>query len=218
MMPGMGSTMAGGAGSGVAPGVEGAMNSVPPPAASAGGGSGDVVAVDPPPVSVAADSSPTPGQSAEGSSAGTSVGENATTGSSVTVPTQGKTSRVADAGEAIAAGAESASVPVEDVGVSDSGATPASVPVSGADSSAPTGGAVPTGDSPAGSPGIVTEAPLGTVNAAQEEASGARSRSDGRSLGERISGVHNTAAQVHQHLPQDSATVSAPTLNIQHGE
>jgi type IV secretion system protein TrbL len=39
-----------------------------------------------------------------------------------------------------------------------------------------------------------------------------------RSLGEKISGIHNTAAQAHQHLPQDSATVSAPTLNIQHGE
>lgn len=217
-MPGTGSTMAGGGASGAAPGVEGAMNSVPPPAAGAGGGSGDVVAVDPPPVSVTAESSPTPGQSPEGSSAGTSAGENATTGSSVTVPTQGKTSRVSDAGEAIAAGAESASLPVENVGVSDSGAAPASVPVSGVESSAPTGGAVPTGDSPAGSPGVVAEAPLDTASAAQEEASSARSRSDGRSLGERISGVHNAAAQAHQHLPQDSATVSAPTLNIQHGE
>jgi type IV secretion system protein TrbL len=218
MMPGMGSTMAGGGASGAAPGVEGAMNSVPPPVQSAGGGGGDAVGVDPPPISVAADSSPTPGQSAEGSSAGTSVGESATTGSSVTVPTQGKTTRVADAGEAISSGGDSASGPVADGSVSGSGATPTSVPASEESSSAPTGEASLLGESPAGSPGVVTEAPLGAVSPADEEASRARSRSDGRSLGERISGVHNAAAQAHQHLPQDSATVSAPTLNIQHGE
>jgi len=218
MMPGMGSTMAGGGASGAAPGVEGAMNSVPPPVPSAGGGGGDAVAVDPPPISVAADSSPTPGQSAEGSSAGTSVGESATTGSSVTVPTQGKTTRVADAGEAISSGGDSASGPVADGSVSVSGATPTSVPASEESSSAATGEASLSGESPAPSPGVVTEAPLGAVSLAEEEASGARSRSDGRSLGERISGVHNAAAQAHQHLPQDSATVSAPTLNIQHGE
>ena len=218
MMPGMGSTMAGGGASGAAPGVEGAMNSVPPPAPSAGGGGGDAVAVDPPPISVAADSSPTPGQSAEGSSAGTSAGESATTGSSVTVPTQGKTTRVADAGEAISSGGDSASGPVADGSVSVSGATPTSVPASEESSSAATGEASLSGESPAPSPGVVTEAPLGAVSLAEEEASGARSRSDGRSLGERISGVHNAAAQAHQHLPQDSATVSAPTLNIQHGE
>jgi type IV secretion system protein TrbL len=218
MMPGMGSTMAGGGASGAAPGVEGAMNSVPPPAPSAGGGGGDAVAVDPPPISVAADSSPTPGQSAEGSSAGTSVGESATTGSSVTVQPQGKTTRVADAGEAISSGGDSASGPFADGSVSGSGATPTSVPASEESSSAPTGEASLLGESPAGSPGVVTEAPLSTVSLADEEASRARSRSDGRSLGERISGVHNAAAQAHQHLPQDSATVSAPTLNIQHGE
>ena len=218
LMPGMGSTMAGGGGSGAAPGVEGAMNSVPPPAPSAGGGGGDAVAVDPPPISVAADSSPTPGQSAEGSSAGTSVGESATTGSSVTVPTQGKTTRVADAGEAISAGGDSASGPVADGSVSGSGATPTSVPASEDGSSAATGEASLSGESPTASPGVVTEAPLGAVSPAEEEASSARSRSDGRSLGEKISGVHNAAAQAHQHLPQDSATVSAPTLNIQHGE
>ena len=218
MMPGMGSAMAGGSASGAASGVEGAMNSVPPPAPSAGGGGGDAVAVDPPPISVAADSSPTPGQSAEGSSAGTSVGESATTGSSVTVPTQGKTTRVADAGEAISSGGNSASGPVADGSVSVSGATPTSVPASEESSSAATGEASLSGESPAPSPGVVTEAPLGAVSLAEEEASGARSRSDGRSLGERISGVHNAAAQAHQHLPQDSATVSAPTLNIQHGE
>ena len=218
MMPGMGSTMAGGGASGAAPGVEGAMNSVPPPAPSAGGGGGDAVAVDPPPISVAADSSPTPRQSAEGSSAGTSVGESATTGSSVTVPTQGKTTRVADAGEAISSGGDSASGPVADGSVSGSGATPTSVPASEESSSAATGEASLSGESPAASPGVVTEAPHGAVSPAEEEASRARSRSDGRSLGERISGVHNAAAQAHQHLPQDSATVSAPTLNIQHGE
>jgi type IV secretion system protein TrbL len=218
MMPGMGSTMAGGGASGAAPGVEGAMNSVPPPVPSAGGGGGDAVAVDPPPISVAADNSPTPGQSAEGSSAGTSAGESATTGSSVTVPTQGKTTRVADAGEAISSGGDSASGPVADGSVSVSGATPTSVPASEESSSAATGEASLSGESPAPSPGVVTEAPLGAVSLAEEEASGARSRSDGRSLGERISGVHNAAAQAHQHLPQDSATVSAPTLNIQHGE
>jgi type IV secretion system protein TrbL len=215
LMPGMGTTMAGGGGSGAAPGVEGAMNSVPPPAASSGGGS---VAVDPPPISVAADSSPTPGQSAEGSSAGTGVGESATTGSSVTVPTQGKTTRVADAGEAISAGGDSTSGPVADGSVSGSGETHTSVPASEDGSSAATGEASLSGESPTASPGVVTEAPLGAVSPAEEGASSARSRSDGRSLGERISGVHNAAAQVHQHLPQDSATVSAPTLNIQHGE
>jgi type IV secretion system protein TrbL len=215
LMPGMGTTMAGGGGSGAAPGVEGAMNSVPPPAASSGGGS---VAVDPPPISVAADSSPTPGQRAEGSSAGTSVGESATTGSSVTVPTQGKTTGVADAGEAIPAGGDSASGPDADGSVSGSGATPTGVPVSEGGSSAAMGEASLSGESPTASPGVVTEAPLGAVSTAEEETSSARSRSDGRSLGEKISGLHNAAAQAHQHLPQDSATVSAPTLNIQHGE
>jgi type IV secretion system protein TrbL len=218
MMPGMGSTMAGGGASGAAPGVEGAMNSVPPPAPSAGVGGGGAVAVDPPPISVAADSSPTPGQSAEGSSAGTSGGESPTTGSSVTVPTQGKTTSVADAGEAISVGGDSASGPVADGNVSGSGATPTSVPASEDGSSAATGEAGPSGESAAASPGVVTEAPLGAVSPAEEEASSARSRSDGRSLGEKISGIHNAAAQAHQHLPQDSATVSAPTLNIQHGE
>jgi type IV secretion system protein TrbL len=218
MMPGMGSTMAGGGGSGAAPGVEGAMNSVPPPAPSASGGGGDAVAVDPPPISVAADSSPTPGQSAEGSSAGTSGGESPTTGSSVTVPTQGKTTSVADAGEEISAGGDSASGPVADGSVSGSGAAPTSVPASEDSSGTTTGEAGPSVESAAVSPGVVTEAPLGAVSPAGEEASSARSRSDGRSLGEKISGIHNAAAQAHQHLPQDSATVSAPTLNIQHGE
>jgi type IV secretion system protein TrbL len=215
LMPGMGSTMAGGGGSGAAAGVEGAMNSVPPPAVSGDGGS---VAVDPPPISVAADSSPTPAPGAEVSAAGASVPESAASGSSVTVPTQGKTSRVVDAGEPIAARGESASGPVADGNVSGSGATPTSVPASEDVSSAATGEASLSGESPTASPVVVTEAPLGAVSPAEEGASSARSRSDGRSLGEKISGIHNAAAQVHQHLPQDSATVSAPTLNIQHGE
>jgi type IV secretion system protein TrbL len=218
MMPGMSSTMAGGGASGAAPGVEGAMNSVPPPAPSASGGGGDAVAVDPPPISVAADSSPTPDQSAEGSSVGTSVGESATTGSSVTVPTQEKTTSVTDAVEAISAGGDSASVPVADGSVSGSGAAPTSVPASEDSSGTTTGEAGPSVESAAVSPGVVTEAPLGAVSPAEEGTSSARSRSDGRSLGEKISGIHNAAAQAHQHLPQDSATVSAPTLNIQHGE
>ena len=71
---------------------------------------------------------------------------------------------------------------------------------------------------PIGVPGVLKESPLGGVNPAGEEASHRRGRSDDRSLGEKISGIHNTAAQVQQHLPEDSATVSAPTLNIQHGE
>ena len=54
MVPGMGSTMAGAGGSGAAPGVEGAINSVPPPSPSASGGGAGVVAVDPPPVTVGA--------------------------------------------------------------------------------------------------------------------------------------------------------------------
>jgi len=75
-----------------------------------------------------------------------------------------------------------------------------------------------TAGAPIGVPGVLKESPLGGVNPAGEEASHRRGRSDDRSLGEKISGIHNTAAQVQQHLPEDSATVSAPTLNIQHGE
>ena len=71
---------------------------------------------------------------------------------------------------------------------------------------------------PIGVPGVMKESLLGGVNPAGEEASHRRGRSDDRSLNEKISGIHNTAAQIQQHLPEDSATVSAPTLNIQHGE
>jgi type IV secretion system protein TrbL len=75
-----------------------------------------------------------------------------------------------------------------------------------------------TAGEPVGLPGTVKEVSLGGVSATREEAPRGKGRSDDRSLGEKISGIHNTAAQVHQHLPEDSATVSAPTLNIQHGE
>jgi len=85
-------------------------------------------------------------------------------------------------------------------------------------STAASGGAGPTDSAPIAAPGIVSGSPLVGVNSAGEEASHVRGRSDNRSLGEKISGIHNTAAQVQQHLPEDSATVSAPTLNIQHGE
>jgi type IV secretion system protein TrbL len=85
-------------------------------------------------------------------------------------------------------------------------------------STAAAGGAGPSSGAPAGVLGVSKESPLGGVNPAGEEPSRARRRSDDRSLGEKISGIHNTAAQVQQHLPEDSATVSAPTLNIQHGE
>ncbi len=174
MIPGMGSTMAGAGGSGAAPGVEGAINSVPPPSPSASGGGGGVVAVDPPPVTVGAQ------------------GE--------------KSARSAD----VASGSSPASA---DAG----GVNPAPSQVAGGSTGASEGEGV-TAPAPIGAPGAVREGPLGVVNPAGEEGSGARSRSDDRSLGEKISGIHNTAAQVHQHLPEDSATVSAPTLNIQHGE
>jgi type IV secretion system protein TrbL len=174
MVPGMGSTMAGAGGSGAAPGVEGAINSVPPPSPSASGGGGGVVAVDPPPATVGAQ------------------GE--------------KSARSAD----VASGSSPASV---DAG----GVNPAPSQVAGGSTGASEGEGV-TAPAPIGAPGAVREGPLGVVNPAGGEGSGARSRSDDRSLGEKISGIHNTAAQVQQHLPEDSATVSAPTLNIQHGE
>ena len=108
-----------------------------------------------------------------------------------------------------------------------SGSSPASVEAGGVNpvpskvaggSTAASEAEVVTAPAPIQAPGVVREGPPGVANAAQEEGSGARSRSDDRSLGEKISGIHNTVAQVQQHLPEDSATVSAPTLNIQHGE
>jgi hypothetical protein len=80
------------------------------------------------------------------------------------------------------------------------------------------GGAGVTADAPIGAPSALKEGSLADVVPTGEEGARRKGRSDDRSLGEKISGIHNTAAQVHQHLPEDSATVSAPTLNIQHGE
>ncbi len=93
-------------------------------------------------------------------------------------------------------------------------------PISAASDGAPSGSGSSTasGSAPDGAPSVAVESPVGEASIAGEQPTPTRSRSDGRSLGERISGVHNAAAQVHQHLPQDSATVSAPTLHIQHGE
>ena len=217
LMPGMGTTMAGGGGSGAAPGVEGAMNSVPPPAPSAGGGVGDAVAVDPPPISAASNgepsgsgsstasgSAPAPGHDVPSDAgqdsapaASASVPESGPTEEPVTVQTQGKTSNVDGASGAIT----SASVPE-----GGGGDSVAAVEVASAASA--------TGAAPSAAVG----SPVGEASIAGEQPTPTRSRSDARSLGERISGVHNAAAQAHQHLPQDSATVSAPTLNIQHGE
>jgi type IV secretion system protein TrbL len=217
MMPGMGSTMAGGGANGAAPGVEGAMNSVPPPAPSAGGGGGDVVAVDPPPISAASNGEPSGSGSSTASgsasasghdvpsdagqdsapAASASVPESGPAEEPVTVQTQGKTSQVA--------------------GVSEAN-TPVSVPESGGGGGV---AAVETGTaagSTDGTPSAAVESPVSEASIAGGQPTPTRGRSDGRSLGERISGVHNAAAQAHQHLPQDSATVSAPTLHIQHGE
>jgi type IV secretion system protein TrbL len=214
LIPGMGSTMAGGGGSGAASGVEGAMNSVPPPAPSAGGGGGDVVAVDPPPISASSDGEPSvsgsstasgsapasgqdvPGDAGQDSASGASasVPESGPTEEPVTVQTQGNTSHVAGASEAN---------------------TPAGVPEGGGVAAVEAGSAA---SAQGGTPSAAVESSVGEASIAGEQPTPTRGRSDGRSLGERISGVHNAAAQAHQHLPQDSATVSAPTLHIQHGE
>jgi type IV secretion system protein TrbL len=217
LMPGMGSTMAGGGASGAAPGVEGAMNSVPPPAPSAGGGGGDVVAVDPPPISAAnygepnrsgsstaSGSAPTSGHDVSSDAgqdsapaASASVPESGPAEEPVAVQTQGKTSHVAGASEAN---------------------TPVSVPESGGGGDVAAVEADSTTGATDAAPSAAVESPVGEASIAGDQPTSTRSRSDGRSLGERISGVHNAAAQAHQHLPQDSATVSAPTLHIQHGE
>jgi hypothetical protein len=94
----------------------------------------------------------------------------------------------------------------------------AAAPEAASGSTAASGGTGVTADAPVGASGALKEGSLGGVVPAGEEGSRRKGRSDDRSLGEKISGIHNTAAQVHQHLPEDSATVSAPTLNIQHGE
>jgi len=296
---GMGSTMAGGGVSGAAPGVEGAINSVPPPSPSASGGDGAVVAVDPPPVTVGAQGekgapeadvtsgwSPASGQNVQGvgnAAPETAVADESATavesasGSSPVSGVSGQSVRArrrraegqAGAGPQTMAGLDiggsteespevivgeaeepdgasgSTSVPVrgggESVGtegtqapdvagsnegsiqetasvpsVDASGINPASSDAGG--STAASEEASPASSAPIEAPGVVKEGPLGGVNPAVEEASRRRGRSDDRSLGEKIAGIHNTAAQVQQHLPEDSATVTAPTLNIHHGE
>ena len=207
LMPSMGSTMAGGGASGAAPGVEGAMNSVPPPAPNAGGG--DVVAVDPPSISAASDGEPSGSGSNTASDsvpasgqdtasvASTSASESGPAEEPVTVQTQEKTSHVVGASEVN---------------------TPTSVPEGGGDGSvsAVESGSAPSTTDEASS--AAAESPVAETRIAGEQPTPTKSRSEGRSLGEKISGIHNAAAQAHQHLPQDSTTVSAPTLNIQHGE
>lgn len=204
LMPGMSSTMAGGGG-GAASGVEGAMNSVPPPAPSAGGGGSDIVAVDPPPISAASNTAPSGSESSTASSSAPVSGQDVASSGSASVPesgpvtaqTRGKTSPAA--------------------GVSDAGVS-ASVPEGGGSSDVAAVEAGSAASSTDGAPSVAVESPAGGAGIAEEQSTSTRIRPDGRSLGERISGVHNAAAQAHQHLPQDSATVSAPTLHIQHGE
>ncbi len=60
----------------------------------------------------------------------------------------------------------------------------------------------------------------GEISAAEGEAQLADLESGGskRSLGERVNAVHNAGTNVRQHLPEDSANIAAPTLNINHGE
>jgi len=248
MIPGMGSTMAGGGGSSAAPGVEGAINSVPPPSSSASGGGGGVVAVDPPPVTVggqgekgAAGADGASGGSRVSVQGGQGpvdsapeagfVGGESTIGSVTGAPDPGEAAGVSGAGTegggvevegghaqdvagfgGVAVGEPAVAEPVEASGVN------AAAPQVAGGSTATSGGAGLTSGAPIEAPGVVKESPLGGVIPTGEEDSRARGRSDDRSLGEKISGIHNTAAQVHQHLPEDSATVSAPTLNIQHGE
>ena len=60
----------------------------------------------------------------------------------------------------------------------------------------------------------------GAISPAEAEAQLAdlESSAEKRGLGDRVSAAHNAGATVRQHLPEDSASVSAPTLNIHHGE
>jgi len=248
MMPGMGSTMAGGGGNGAAPGVEGAINSVPPPSPNASGGGGSVVAVDPPPVPVggqgekggvgadgALGGSRVPVQGGQGSVDSAPdvgfVGRESTIGSVTGAPDLGEVVDVSGAGsgdggvevesghgqDVAGSGGVSVGEPAVVEPVDASGVSTVAPQVAGR-STAAAGGAGFTSGAPIEVPGVVKESPLGGGSPAGEEASRGKGRSDDRSLGEKISGIHNTAAQVHQHLPEDSATVSAPTLNIQHGE
>jgi type IV secretion system protein TrbL len=245
MMPGMGSTMAGGGGNGTTPGVEGSINSVPPPSPSASGGGGSVVAVDPPPVTVggqgekgaagALGGSRVPVQGGQGSVDSAPdvgfVGREFTIGSVTGAPDPGEAVGVSGAGsgdggvevesghaqDVAGSGGVSVGEPAVVEPVDASGVSTVAPQVAGG-STAAAGGAGFTSGAPIEVPGVVKESPLGGGSPAGEEASRGKGRSDDRSLGEKISGIHNTAAQVHQHLPEDSATVSAPTLNIQHGE
>jgi hypothetical protein len=248
MIPGMGSTMANGGGSGAAPGVEGAINSVPPPSPSADGGGGGVVAVDPPPVTVGGQGEKG-AAGADGGSGGSRasvqrgqgsvdsapdvgfVGGESTIGSVTGAPDPGEAAGVSGAGSG-EGGVEVEGAHAQDVagsgGVSvgepavvepvDASGVDAVAPQVASGSTAAAGGAGFTSGAPIEVPGVVKESPLGGGSPVGEEASRGKGRSDDRSLSEKISGIHNTAAQVHQHLPEDSATVSAPTLNIQHGE
>jgi len=248
MIPGMGSTMASGVGSGATPGVEGAINSVPPPSPSASSEGGAVVAVDPPPVTVGGQGDKC-AAGADGGSGGLRasvqsgqgsvdsapdagfVGGESSIGSVSGAPDPGKVTDVNGAGsgdggvevegahaqDVAGSGGVSVGEPAVAEPVEASGVDVVAPQVAG-ESTAAAGGAGFTSGPPIGVPGVMKESLLGGVNPAGEEASRGRDRSDDRSLGEKISGIHNTAAQVHQHLPEDSATVSAPTLNIQHGE
>jgi len=276
MISGMGSTMAGGVGKGAAPGVEGAINSVPPPSPSAAGGG--VVAVDPPPVTVGAQrekgapdadvasgGSPVAVQGVQGSGkadqrdgrkgvrpirrraqAQGSAGPQTMAGLDVGNSADESPEAIVGESEGASEASGSASAPESGNGetvVTESAQAPDVAGSSGSSVEGPavvepveageenpvprqeaggsalaSGAAGPTAGAPTGAPGVLKEGPLGGVSPAGEEIWRARGRSDDRSLGEKISGIHNTAAQAHQHLPEDSATVSAPTLNIQHGE
>jgi type IV secretion system protein TrbL len=300
MIPGMGSAMAAGGARSAAPGVEGAINSVPPPSASASGGGGAVLAVDPPPVTVGAQGEKgAPARSVASGGSPTSVEdvrgpvnaapETAMADGSVTAQEGGGTSSPAsrvggqsamssrrraqvegsvgaktmagfDVGNSVDESPEaitvegdgpigasgSASVPESgggDTAVVEGAPTPGGagsggssvvesavvVPVEVSEVSAAAPGAASRSTVASGEPGVTADAPVGAPSAlkrwspagvvpAGEEGPRRKGRSDDRSLGEKIAGIHNTAAQVHQHLPEDSATVSAPTLNIQHGE
>jgi type IV secretion system protein TrbL len=143
------------------------------------------------------------------------------TGGSASVPASGGGEAVVAEGvrtpEAAGSGSDSvggsASVPPVDAG----GVDPVPSQVDGGNTSA-SGGEDLTDSAPIGAPDEVKEGTQEGAVPTEEEGSRARSRFDDRSLGEKIAGIHNTAAQVQQHLPEDAATVSAPTLNIQHGE
>jgi type IV secretion system protein TrbL len=212
MIAGMGSTMAGGGGSGATPGVEGAINSVPPPSPSASGGGVAVVAVDPPAITVEAQGekgAPDADVASGGSPASVQDVQGSVNAAPETTVADGSVTAQESGGPV---GEPTVVEPVE------MGEVSTAAPQVAGGSTAAAGEAGFTADAPVGLPGATKEGSLGGVIPADQDASRRKGRSDDRSLGEKISGIHNTAAQVHQHLPEDSATVSAPTLNIQHGE